>query len=163
MSISMIWAMGANGVIGKDNDMPWHLPRDFAFFKEQTLGKRMLMGRKTWESLGGKPLKGRKSIVITRDTSFQPEGAEVIHSLEEALAEGRKEDELMVIGGAEIYRMMLPYADKLIVTRIDEEFAGETKFPEVEWDEWEEVSNIQGIRDEQNPYDYRFYVYQRTV
>ncbi|CAH1192553.1 IS1595 family transposase ISSsu9 [Paenibacillus auburnensis] len=163
MSISMIWAMGANGVIGKDNDMPWHLPRDFAFFKEQTLGKRMLMGRKTWESLGGKPLKGRKSIVITRDTSFQPEGAEVIHSLEEALAEGLKEDELMVIGGAEIYRMMLPYADKLIVTRIDEEFAGETKFPEVEWDEWEEVSNIQGIRDEQNPYDYRFYVYQRTV
>ncbi|QSF42611.1 dihydrofolate reductase [Paenibacillus tianjinensis] len=163
MSISMIWAMGANGVIGKDNDMPWHLPRDFAYFKEQTLGKRMLMGRKTWESLGGKPLKGRKSIVITRDTSFQPEGAEVIHSLEEALAEGRKEDELMVIGGAEIYRMMLPYADKLIVTRIDEEFAGETKFPEVEWDEWEEVSNIPGIRDEQNPYDYRFYVYQRTV
>ncbi|WP_310828885.1 dihydrofolate reductase [Paenibacillus pedocola] len=163
MSISMIWAMGANGVIGKDNDMPWHLPRDFAYFKEQTLGKRMLMGRKTWESLGGKPLKGRKSIVITRDTSFQPEGAEVIHSLEEALAEGRKEDELMVIGGAEIYRMMLPYADKLIVTRIDEEFAGETKFPEVEWDEWEEVSNIQGIRDEQNPYDYRFYVYQRTA
>lgn len=163
MSISMIWAMGANDVIGKDNDMPWHLPRDFAYFKEQTIGKRMLMGRKTWESLGGKPLKGRKSIVITRDTSFQPEGAEVIHSLEEALAEGRKEDELMVIGGAEIYRMMLPYADKLIVTRIDEEFEGETKFPEVEWDEWEEVSNIQGIRDEQNPYDYRFYVYQRTV
>ncbi len=162
MSISMIWAMGANGVIGKDNDMPWHLPRDFAYFKEQTLGKRMLMGRKTWESLGGKPLKGRKSIVITRDTSFLPEGAEVIHSLEEALAEGRKEDELMVIGGAEIYRMMLPHADKLIVTRIDEEFAGETKFPEVEWDEWEEVSEIQGIRDEQNPYDYRFYVYQRT-
>ncbi|WP_054940865.1 dihydrofolate reductase [Paenibacillus ihuae] len=163
MSISMIWAMGANDVIGKDNDMPWHLPRDFAYFKEQTLGKRMLMGRKTWESLGGKPLKGRKSIVITRDTDFQPEGAEVIHSLEEALAEGRKEDELMVIGGAEIYRMMLPYADKLIVTRIDEEFEGETKFPEVEWDEWEEVSNVQGIRDEQNPYDYRFYVYHRTV
>lgn len=163
MSISMIWAMDANDIIGKDNDLPWHLPRDFAYFKEQTLGKRMLMGRKTWESLGGKPLKGRTSIVLTRDTGFQPAGAEVIHSLEEALAEGQKEGELMIIGGAEIYRMMLPYADKLLVTRIEEEFAGDTKFPEVRWDEWEEVSNTKGIRDEQNPYDYRFYVYQRTV
>lgn len=70
MSISMIWAMGANGVIGKDNDMPWHLPRDFAFFKSETFGKRMLMGRKTWESLGGKPLKDRTSIIITRDRSY---------------------------------------------------------------------------------------------
>lgn len=163
MSISMIWAMSAHDVIGKDNDMPWHLPRDFAYFKAQTLGKRMLMGRKTWESLGGKPLKGRTSIVITRDTGFAPEGAEVIHSLEEALAEGRKDDELMIIGGAEVYRMMLPFADKLLVTRIEEEFEGDTRFPEVPWGEWEEVSNIQGIRDEQNPYDYRFFVYQRTV
>lgn len=163
MSISMIWAMAENGVIGKDNDMPWHLPLDFAYFKEQTLGKRMLMGRKTWESLGGKPLKGRTSIVITRDTGFQAEGAQVIHTLEEALAEGRKDDELMIIGGAEIYGMMLPYADKLLVTRIHEDFEGETKFPEVPWEEWKEVSSVQGIRNEQNPYDYRFYVYERTV
>ncbi|MBY0009820.1 dihydrofolate reductase [Paenibacillus typhae] len=163
MSISMIWAMAENGVIGKDNDMPWHLPLDFAYFKEQTLGKRMLMGRKTWESLGGKPLKGRTSIVITRDAGFQAEGAQVIHTLEEALAEGRKDDELMIIGGAEIYGMMLPYADKLLVTRIHEDFEGETKFPDVRWEEWKEVSSVQGIRNEQNPYDYRFYVYERTV
>lgn len=163
MSISMIWAMAENGVIGKDNDMPWHLPLDFAYFKEQTLGKRMLMGRKTWDSLGGKPLKGRTSIVITRDTGFQAEGTQVIHTLEEALAEGRKDDELMIIGGAEIYRMMLPYADKLLVTRIHEDFEGETKFPDVRWEEWKEVSSVQGIRNEQNPYDYRFYVYERTV
>lgn len=163
MSISMIWAMAENGVIGKDNDIPWHLPLDFAYFKEQTLGKRMLMGRKTWESLGGKPLKGRTSIVITRDTGFQAEGAQVIHTLEEALAEGRKDDELMIIGGAEIYGMMLPYADKLLVTRIHEDFEGETKFPDVPWEEWKEVSSVQGIRNEQNPYDYRFYVYERTV
>ncbi|WP_342561254.1 dihydrofolate reductase [Paenibacillus sp. FSL R7-0345] len=162
MSISMIWAMAANDVIGKNNDMPWHLPRDFAYFKEQTLGKRMLMGRKTWESLGGKPLKGRTSIVITRNTGFQAEGAQVIHTLNEALAEGSKGDELMVIGGSEIYRMMLPYADKLLVTRINKEFDGDTKFPEVRWDEWEEISNVQGIRDEKNPYDYRLYVYERT-
>ncbi|WP_042198556.1 dihydrofolate reductase [Paenibacillus camerounensis] len=163
MSITMIWAMAENDVIGKDNDMPWHLPLDFAYFKEQTLGKRMLMGRKTWESLGSKPLKGRTSIVITRDTSFAPEGAEVIHSLEEAVAEGRKDDELMIIGGAEIYGMMLPYADKLLVTRIHEQFAGETKFPVVGWEDWEEISCVQGIRNEQNPYDYRFYVYERTL
>ncbi len=163
MSISMIWAMAENGVIGKDNDMPWHLPLDFAYFKEQTLGKRMLMGRKTWESLGGKPLKGRTSIVITRDAGFQAEGAQVIHTLEEALAEGRKDDELMIIGGAEIYGMMLPYADKLLVTRIYEDFEGETKFPDVRWEKWKEVSSVQGIRNEQNPYDYRFYVYERTV
>ncbi|WP_151736313.1 dihydrofolate reductase ['Paenibacillus yunnanensis' Narsing Rao et al. 2020] len=163
MSISMIWAMARNGVIGKDNDMPWHLPRDFDYFKRETLGKRMLMGRKTWDSLGGKPLRGRTSIVITRDRSFAPEGARVIHTLEEALAEGRKDDELMVIGGAEIYKMMLPYADKLLVTRIDEDFPGETVFPEVDWSQWREVSNVPGIRDEQNPHDYRFYVYERSV
>ncbi|WP_342435721.1 dihydrofolate reductase [Paenibacillus sp. FSL L8-0436] len=163
MSISMIWAMGANGVIGKDNDMPWHLPRDFAFFKSETFGKRMLMGRKTWESLGGKPLKDRTSIIITRDRSYTPEGAKVVHTVEEALAEGGKGDELMIIGGAEIYRMFLPYADKLIVTRIEHEFEGDTKFPEVEWSEWTEISNTPGIRDEKNPYDYRFYVYERTV
>lgn len=158
----MIWAMGSNGVIGKDNDMPWHLPRDFAFFKAETLGKRMLMGRKTWESLGGKPLKGRTSIILTRHSNYAPEGAEVVHSLEEALAEGRKADELMVIGGAEIYKMMLPYADKLIVTRIEESFQGDTKFPEVNWGEWTEISSVKGIRDEKNPYDYRFFVYERS-
>ena len=162
MSISLIWAMGANGVIGKDNDMPWHLPRDFAFFKSETLGKRMLMGRKTWDSLGGKPLKDRTSLVMTRDTRFNPEGAKVVHTVEEALNEGRQSDELMVIGGAEIYRMMLPYADKLIVTRIQENFDGDTFFPEVDWSQWKEVSKIKGIRDDKNPYDYHFLVYERT-
>lgn len=162
MSITMIWAMDANGIIGKNNDLPWHLPRDFAYFKAETLGKRMLMGRKTWDSLGGKPLKGRTSIILTRDTDYAPEGAEVVHSLEEALAEGRKDDELMVVGGSEIYRMMLPYADKLMVTRIEAEFEGDTKFPEVDWRGWEVVSDTPGIRDEKNPYDYRFYVYERT-
>jgi dihydrofolate reductase len=162
MSISMIWAMGANSVIGKDNDMPWHLPRDFAFFKSETLGKTMLMGRKTWDSLGGKPLKGRTSIVLTRDQSFAPEGAEVVHTLEEVLAESRKTDELMVIGGAEIYRMMLAHADKLIVTRIEHDFEGDTLFPEVDWSQWKEISSTPGIRDEKNPYDYRFVIYERT-
>lgn len=161
MSITMIWAMGSNRVIGNNNDIPWHLPLDFAYFKAETLGKRMLMGRKTWESLGSKPLKGRTSLILTRDRSFAPEGAEVVHTLEEALAEGRKEDELMVIGGAEIYSLMLPFADKLQVTRIDAEFEGDTIFPEVDWSGWKEVSSTPGLTNEQNPYDYQFYVYER--
>lgn len=162
MSISMIWAMDEHGVIGKDNSMPWHLPRDFAFFKSETMGKKLLMGRKTWDSIGGKPLKGRTSVVMTRDEQFAPEGAEVVHTLEEALKAAQDTEELMVIGGAEIYRLMLPYADKLIVTRIEHDFAGDTFFPEVNWDEWKEVSSTPGIKDEKNPYDYRFVVYERT-
>ncbi|AHV97696.1 dihydrofolate reductase [Paenibacillus sabinae] len=162
MSISLIWAMGDKGVIGKGGGMPWHLPRDFAFFKSETMGKTMLMGRKTWDSLGGKALPGRKSVILTRDKSFAPEGAKTVHNLEDALELGRGEDELMVIGGAEVYRMTLPFADKLIVTRIEESFDGDTFFPETDWSKWREVSSEQGVRDEKNPYDYRFVVYERT-
>jgi dihydrofolate reductase len=163
MSITMIWAMASNHVIGRDNDMPWHLPLDFAYFKAATLGKKMLMGRKTWESLGSKPLKGRTSLILTRDHSYASEGAEVVYTVEEALAEGRKEEELMVIGGAEIYSLMLPYADKLLVTRIEAEIEGDTTFPEIDWSQWNEVSSTPGIRNEQNPYDYRFFVYERKL
>jgi dihydrofolate reductase len=140
MSITMIWAMASNGVIGKNNDMPWHLPLDFAYFKAETLGKKMLMGRKTWESLGAKPLKGRTSLILTRDQSYVPEGAEVVYSL---------------------YSLILPYADKLLVTRIEADIEGDTKFPEVDWSRWNEISSTQGIRNEQNPYHYRFFVYER--
>ncbi|MNM00749.1 Dihydrofolate reductase [compost metagenome] len=161
MEISLIWAMGLDGVIGKGGTMPWHLPRDFAFFKERTMGRAMLMGRKTWDSLGGKPLPGRTSIVLTRDESFSAEGAKVVHNLEEALQAAGDETELMVIGGAEIYKITLPVADKLIVTLIEESFDGDTFFPEIDWSQWTEVSSEQGIKDEKNPYDYRFVVYER--
>ncbi|MNB91745.1 Dihydrofolate reductase [compost metagenome] len=161
MEISLIWAMGLDGVIGKGGTMPWHLPRDFAFFKERTMGRAMLMGRKTWDSLGGKPLPGRTSIVLTRDESFSAEGAKVVHNLEEALQAAGDETELMVIGGAEIYKITLPVADKLIVTLIEESFDGDTFFPEIDWRQWTEVSSEQGIKDEKNPYDYRFVVYER--
>ncbi|AIQ64289.1 dihydrofolate reductase [Paenibacillus stellifer] len=161
MEISLIWAMGHDGVIGKGGTMPWHLPRDFAFFKERTMGRAMLMGRKTWDSLGGKPLPGRTSIVLTRDDSFSAEGAKVVHSLEEALQAAGDETELMVIGGAEIYKITLPVADRLIVTLIEESFDGDTFFPEIDWSQWTEVSSENGIKDEKNPYDYRFVVYER--
>lgn len=99
---------------------------------------------------------------MTRDTDYAPEGAKVVHTLEEALSEGRKDDELMVIGGAEIYKLMLPYADKLMLTQIEQDFEGNTRFPDIDWSVWKEVSNKKGIRDEKNPYDYRFLVYERT-
>ncbi|KAF6630780.1 dihydrofolate reductase [Paenibacillus sp. LX16] len=161
MGISMIWAMAQNGVIGRDNKLPWRLPRDMAFFKEQTINKTVLMGRKTWESFGGKSLPNRRNIVLTRDQRYQVEGAEVIHSLEEGL-QLAKQDEFMVIGGAEIYSLFWPHADRLIVTRIEETFEGDTTFPELDWNGWNIVSETPGIKDDKNPYEYRFVVYERT-
>ncbi|MNW33364.1 Dihydrofolate reductase [compost metagenome] len=161
MGISMIWAMAQNGVIGQDNKLPWRLPRDMAFFKEQTINKTVLMGRKTWESFGGKSLPNRRNVVLTRDQCYQVEGAEVIHSLEEGL-QLAKQEELMVIGGAEIYALFWPHADRLIVTRIEETFEGDTTFPELDWNGWNIVSETPGIKDDRNPYEYRFVVYEKT-
>ncbi|MGR6763329.1 dihydrofolate reductase [Paenibacillus sp. T2-29] len=161
MSISMIWAMAQNGVIGRDNSLPWRLPRDMAFFKEQTINKTVLMGRKTWESFGGKSLPNRRNVVLTRDEHYQAEGAEVIHTLEEGL-QLAQEEELMVIGGAEIYSLFWPHADRLIVTRIEETFEGDTTFPELDWSSWTIVNETPGIKDDKNLYDYRFVVYERT-
>ncbi|WP_342426273.1 dihydrofolate reductase [Paenibacillus sp. FSL L8-0158] len=161
MGISMIWAMAQNSVIGRDNKLPWRLPRDMAFFKEQTINKTVLMGRKTWESFGGKSLPNRRNVVLTRDQCYQVEDAEVIHSLEEGL-QLAKQEELMVIGGAEIYALFWSHADQLIVTRIEEIFEGDTTFPELDWNGWNIVSETPGIKDEKNPYEYRFVVYERT-
>ncbi|MGG1617643.1 dihydrofolate reductase [Paenibacillus sp. NRS-1782] len=161
MSISMIWAMAQNDVIGRDNSLPWRLPRDMAFFKEQTVGKTVLMGRKTWESFGGKSLPKRRNVILTRDQSYLAEGAEVIHYMEEGLRLAAQE-ELMIIGGAEIYSLFWTHADRLIVTRIDENFEGDTTFPELDWNGWNVVSETPGVKDERNPYDYRFVVYERT-
>ncbi|MFK4435705.1 dihydrofolate reductase [Paenibacillus sp. RC73] len=161
MSISMIWAMAQNGVIGRDNSLPWRLPRDMTFFKEQTIGKTVLMGRKTWESFGGKSLPIRRNVILTRDQSYLAEGAEVIHSLEAGL-QLAAQGELMIIGGAEIYSLFWTHADRLIVTRIDENFEGDTTFPELDWNGWNVVSETPGVKDERNPYDYRFVVYERT-
>ncbi|OAB41231.1 dihydrofolate reductase [Paenibacillus antarcticus] len=161
MGITMIWAMGRNGVMGKDNGMPWRLPRDMAFFKEQTIGKPVVMGRKTWESFGGKPLKDRTNIVMTRDSEYKSHDAQIIHSLEEALDYANNQ-ELMIIGGAQIYEKWLPYADRLLVTRIDEDFEGDTVFPDIDWTCWTLSEEIPGVRDEKNPYDYRFYIYNRN-
>jgi dihydrofolate reductase len=156
MRISLVVAMAANGVIGRDNGLPWHLPADLQHFKRITMGKPILMGRKTWESIG-RPLPGRTSIVITRDTGYVAPGCIVVHSIDAALqAAADHADEAMVIGGAEFYRQVLPRADTLYLTRVHADFEGDTFFPEPDASEWREVERRDCEPDEKNPYRYSF-------
>jgi len=157
--ISIIFAMGRNRVIGKDNNLPWRLPADLAYFKSKTIGHTVIMGRKTYESLG-KPLPGRNNVVITRNRALEIEGCTVYSSIEEALRLGDSE-EVFVIGGADIYKSFLPYADKLYITSIDDTFEGDTFFPEIDYSLWRLVSDIPGEKNEKNPYMYSFLVYER--
>ncbi|MCX7710896.1 MAG: type 3 dihydrofolate reductase [Clostridia bacterium] len=159
--ISMIWAMGKNRLIGRDNQLPWRLPADLANFKRITTGHPVIMGRKTFESLG-RPLPGRKNVIITRNKDLSIEGCEILHSVEEACRLAEKQ-EVFIIGGAEIYSKFLPHADKLYITEIDESFEGDTHFPEFNMDEWVLTSKVKGDKDEKNPYDYYFLVYERKL
>lgn len=159
MSISLIWCMGSNRVIGLNNKMPWHLPAELAYFRRTTKGHTVLMGRKTFESIG-KPLPYRKNVILTTNTTYHPDDTEVVHSIDQAL-ETYGDSELFIVGGSEVYTQFLPYADKLHVTIIDHEFAGDTYFPEFDLDEWKLVSREDGITDENNPYRYAFYVYEK--
>lgn len=129
--LSIIAAIAKNGVIGNQGKLPWHLPEDLKHFKETTLGHPIVMGRKTFESIG-KPLPGRENIVLTRDQTFQGKGVTVIHSLADAI-ENHPDEEIFVIGGAEIYQLALPLADKLYLTLIDQEFPGDTYFPAIDF------------------------------
>lgn len=137
--ISLIVAFDDNRVMGYNNKMPWHLPGDLAYFKKTTMGKPMIMGRKTFESIG-KALPGRTNIVITRDLNYKAEGIIIVHSFEEALDVAKKEEkEIMIIGGEQIFRLALPIADVLYVTKIQHAFQGDTFFPQIS-DEWKIVS-----------------------
>lgn len=137
--ISLMVAHDPSYVIGKDNKLPWHIPEDLAYFKKHTVGKGMVMGRNTYESIG-RPLPKRRNIIVTRNTGYQAEGADVVHTIEEAirLAESVHE-EVMVIGGEQIFRSVLPIADRLYITLIHKHFEGDTYFPEY-GDEWKLVS-----------------------
>ncbi|MCM3783849.1 dihydrofolate reductase [Neobacillus mesonae] len=161
MGISMIWAMSSNGIIGKDNGMPWRLPKDMDFFKEQTTGHTIVMGRKTWESLRGRALPNRRNVVLTRQDIELPK-AEVIHSVLEGV-ELAKDKELFVIGGAKVYEEFLPYADRLIVTRIHETIEGDTYMPDINWNEWEMTEEFKGEQDEKNPYEFTFQFFRKKV
>ena len=136
--ITLIAAYAAHRCIGINNTMPWHLPEDFAFFKTYTTGKPVVMGRKTWESLPKKPLPGRRNIVITRQSDYLAEGAETVPGLEEALALCADAEEIIIMGGAQIYAQALPYATDLRLTEVSLDVSGDAFFPEFSSDEWKE-------------------------
>ncbi|CAH8771290.1 dihydrofolate reductase [Paenibacillus dendritiformis] len=159
MPITMIWAMDKRRLIGKDNGMPWRLPSDMAYFKAMTQGKTVVMGRKTYESLG-KALPNRRNIVLTRNPEWIAPDAEVMHHIESVLPLAADE-EIMVMGGAQIYREFLPLADKLLVTRIDAEFEGDEYFPPYDEAAWELAEEAEGPVDEKNRYPHRFQTYVR--
>lgn len=153
--ISLIAAMANNRVIGKDNQMPWHLPADLGHFKAITLGKPVIMGRKTYESIG-RPLPGRRNIVISRNGSYKAEGCETAVSLEDAMKLVDEVEELMIIGGGHLYSQAIPLAEKLYLTFIDLDVDGDTQFPQFDHLELTEVKREKHLKDEKNPYDYQF-------
>lgn len=158
--LSMIVAHANDRVIGKDNDMPWHLPADLAYFKKTTLGKPVIMGRKTYESIG-RPLPGRHNIVISRDPSYSAQGVTSVISVDKALETAGDVDEVMVIGGGAIYAHCLGKADRLYVTHIKAEIDGDTTFPAYDSENWQKISSDLRLADEKNPYDLDFCVYER--
>lgn len=155
MIISIITAMDENRLIGKENGLPWHLPADLQFFKKMTLGKPIVMGRKTFESIG-RPLPGRKNIVLTRNPDYIENGCEVVTSLDEAVSVAGDVEELVIIGGANLYQQTLPVADRLYVTQIHGKFEGDAWFPEVDNSQWTEVWREDHQADEKNSVDYSF-------
>ena len=160
MIISLISAMGRNRVIGINNTLPWRLPADLKHFKQITMGKPVLMGRKTYESIG-KPLPGRTNIIISRDDDYRVPGCIVARSIDAALASAAGHEEIMVIGGAALYEQMLPRADRLYLTLIDEDFKGDAWFPEINPVQWQEQERVDHAPDAANPYHYSFLMLQR--
>ena len=160
--ISFIVAADENNVIGKNNQLPWHLPGDMKYFKNQTWGMTVIMGRKSLESLG-KPLQGRKNIVVTRNKNWKTEGVEVAHSIDEAieLASQTGAKEIFIIGGAELFKETLPIANRIYLTRIHHRFDGDVYFPEVPASEWKLVKSRFCDVDEKNKYPHTFQVWER--
>lgn len=161
MKISMVAAMANNRVIGKDNDMPWHMPADLKHFKKVTLGKPVIMGRKTFESIG-RPLPGRKNIVISRSGQISFEGVEVAKDPSQAIELAGDVDEVMIIGGGHVYTHFLPLADTLYLTHIELNVDGDTCFPDYEQvANWTIVDDEFHHADDNNPYNYRFVTYHK--
>ena len=166
MKLALIVAMAKNHVIGINNNLPWHLSEDLKYFKRVTMGKPIIMGRKTFESIG-RPLPGRTNIVITRNKNYQAEGIKVVHSLKTAMelcnsiAVIDGGDEAMVIGGAELYTEALPLADYLYLTEVHADVQGDAYFPEFNRNDWQEIARDNFKAVEPNPYDYSFTVLEK--
>ncbi len=158
--ISLLVAHDLNRVIGVNNEMPWHIPEELAYFKKVSMGKAMIMGRKTFESIG-RPLPGRLNIVVTRNEDYKVEGVEVVHNLDTALSKARNySEEVVVIGGAEIFRQSLEKADRLYITSIKKEFKGDTYFPEYD-DKWKLMSTSE-THTSKDGIMYTFLIYERN-
>ena len=158
--VSIIVAIARNGVIGDKNALLWHIKEDMRFFRTTTSGHAVIMGRKTFESLGSKPLPKRTNIVITRaDRSF--EGALTAHSLEEAIAMAKEDGEVFVIGGAQIYAEALSIADRMYITRVERDYEGDTSFPEIDFSQWELVASERYERGEEYDSPFAFLTYDR--
>jgi dihydrofolate reductase len=158
--ISLIVAMAQNGVIGRDNSLPWRLPEDLQRFRAFTLGKPILMGRKTFESIG-RPLPGRTNLVLTRDRGWFAHGVIVVHSVEEALAQAGTSEELVAVGGAEIYRLVLPFARRIYLTHVHADVPGDITFPEFDATQWADVECSSHPADEQHAYPLTFMTLER--
>ena len=156
--ISLIVAMAKNRVIGKDNAMPWHIPEDFKYFKETTMGRPIVMGRKTYESLG-RLLPGRENRIVTRQKDYRVEGAQVFHSLEEAC---RGQGEIFVIGGAEIYQAAMSMADRIYITLVDREFEGDAVFPSWPEKQFREISRKTSLPSAQRDFGVTWVVLQKV-
>lgn len=165
--VSLVVAMARNNVIGRNNGLPWQrLPADLRHFKALTLGKPVLMGRKTFESIG-KPLPGRTNIVLTRDSGWKSDGVVVVHSIGEALtgnagSAASPADEIAGIGGAEVYRLLIPLATRIHLTRIDADVPGDAFFPQLDYSQWVEIDSRAVAADERNPYDMTFVTLERA-
>ncbi len=168
MKLALIVAIAENHVIGINNNLPWHLSEDLKYFKRVTMGKPIIMGRKTFESIG-RPLPGRTNIVVTRNADYQAESIKVVHGLKQALelcesiavVDGC--EEAMVIGGAELYQQALPLADRLYLTEVHADVEGDAFFPELEFSDWQEVGRETFSAVEPNPYDYSFVILERLA
>ncbi len=162
MKVSLIVATDQQGLIGKENDLPWYLSADLCYFRKVTMGKPLIMGRNTHESIG-RALPGRQNIIVTKKLDYKAEGCTVVHSIDQALqvASSADADEVMVMGGASLYTQLLPKADRLYLTLVDTDLAGDTWFPEWQRDDWFQLSREDHSADNNNEYPYSFIVYQR--
>lgn len=160
MNLTLIAAMSKNRIIGNNNELIWHLPADLKRFKSLTNGHHIIMGRKTYESLG-RPLPNRTNIIITRQKDFQAPGCLIVHSLEEAIQKSIGDEQPFIVGGAEIYKQALPYANKIELTIVDSEYDGDSSFPEIDAKKWEIVSKENYPSDEKNKHNMSFIQYRK--
>jgi dihydrofolate reductase len=159
--ITIIAAAGSNNELGKDNDLVWHLPKDFKRFKKLTTGHHIIMGRKTFQSFP-KPLPNRVHIVITRNTDYHPEGAIIVHSMTEALELSKNDSQIFIIGGGEIYQLGMKIADKIELTRVNSSFEADTFFPEIPSEDWKLISEEFHLKDEKHKFNFSYQTFVRN-